>query len=145
MFPIRSSVAPIGNVALLQPTTVKRILTTAEVLTLNTVPIIVVPAQAGVIQLPIFSLLVYKFGGVAFTGGGSVSLGWTGGWTLCNWNWGAGFGGGASILNSQMGSSGDTAYTTGVGSPLILAMATGNPAAGNGTLELTVFYSPVFI
>jgi hypothetical protein len=123
-------------------------LTAAQVLTLNTAPVTIVPApDAGIVLAVQRWLFQFKYGTVQYTGGGAVSLVYHGataslaagsvpaGTVLAAAN-------SVTDLGGQAGANG-LALTAGVA--IDLYAGTANFAAGDGTAVVTVEYDEIVL
>lgn len=116
-------------------------LTAAQIITLFTAPIILIPAPgAGKSIIIDFVLFRYLYGGVAYTGGGVTTIGYAGGAAAVATVPAATLTAGASS-DSTLPTTALTVVTQ--NAALQISTATANFAAGNGTLQIYIYYSTV--
>jgi len=112
-------------------------LTSAQILTLNTTPVVIVPAPgAGLTIIGDYMVLKYLNGGTNYAGGGAFSMQYSGGATLF-----------ATLPASTItgASATATAPTTGavtgsINTAVTITNATGNFTTGNGTIVILMSY-----
>ena len=120
-------------------------LTAAQITTLHTVPVTVIAAPgAGKAIVVEQAVLEFKFGTVAFTGGGVVTLIYHGGSTALHSGSVP-----ASVITAASGTSatevgpqtGANGLTLAVNAGVDISAATANFAAGDGTAQLWIWYT----
>lgn len=116
-------------------------LTTAQLESMFTTPIVVLPAVTGKSYAIDYCIFRYTSGGTAFTSGGTISIAYVGGATALNTV-------AASVINST--SSSDTVVFPGAsnvtatnGAGIQITNATGVFATGNGSVNLLFSYTLV--
>lgn len=118
-------------------------LTSAQILALFTTPITLILAPGAGLVIDIVSVVASLTAGVAYTGANNLEIRYTGA---------AGVKATADIVAAFINSAtsrvdlvggviADTDVTTGVNSPIVIAVPVANPAAGTGTIKLTITYT----
>lgn len=113
-------------------------LTAAQIITLFTAPIILIPAPGAGKSIYVQDCLFrFVYGGVAYTGGGVSSISYAGGATPLTT---------VPAATITAGASSDSLLTTAAvtitqNAALQISTATANFAAGNGTLQIYIYYT----
>jgi hypothetical protein len=121
---------------------VKVTLTSAQILALNTTPITLIPAQGANTYIEVLACVAYlKFNSAAYTGANAANITYTNA---------AGAAATGTLASSFLDSSSSAAakvipaaVTPVVNSPIVISVGTANPAAGNSTITLDLFYRVV--
>lgn len=116
------------------------VLTAAQIDTMFTTPIVLVPAQGANTSILVdYAMFRYTSGGTAFTGGGVITIGYAGGAAAVNTV-------AAATINTT--TSSDTILVTGAANvtaksnaAIQITNATGVFATGNGTVTIYIYYS----
>jgi hypothetical protein len=120
----------------------ERTLSSAEILALHTTPITLLAAQPDTIWIPIRFMLVYRHGGVSYTGGGSVEFLWLPSWSVISTNLLTSAG---DAFDYLFGTSGVAPLTTFENAAFAVRRDGAAFAAGNGTLEITLDYQELAV
>ncbi|HVB24111.1 MAG TPA: hypothetical protein VNG51_19390 [Ktedonobacteraceae bacterium] len=121
---------------------VKVTLTSAQILALNTTPITLIAAQGANTYIEVLAATAkLDFGTVAYTGANAANITYTNG---------AGAAATGTLSSSFLDSSSSAAakvvpaaVTPVVNSPVVISVGTANPAAGDSTITLDLFYRVV--
>lgn len=123
---------------------VKVTLTSAQILALNTTPVTLIPAQGANTYIEVLAVVAkLDFNSVAYTGANAASL------TYTNAGGAAATGTIASSFLDSASSAATklvpVAVTPVANAPIVISVATANPAAGNSTITFDLFYRVVTI
>lgn len=121
---------------------VKVTLTSAQILALNTTPVTLIAAQGANTYIEVLACVAYlKFNSIAYTGTNAANITYTNG---------AGAAATGTLASAFLDSSSSAAakvipvaVTPVANAPVVISVGTANPAAGNSTITLDLFYRVV--